>query len=259
MIIKRLAKGIRSQDWFVVTVEIMIVVIGIFIGLQVDDWNHARQTEKSVKIYYERLIEDLDDGILLMQDTINYYSTVKKYAIKVLENIEKPVEELTADFVASVYQATQRVDPSIPRHTFDELISTGRIIDLKDLALRSQLSRYFAKNIGLEAFGTPLTAYRINVRGKISVEIQSEINNSCGDVFVFQQNSLLTHILPEDCKINLEADALKQQLVKLKNYTNLEEDLTYHLNDINWKVGILENEIKVARGLISILEKAPPH
>jgi hypothetical protein len=31
MIIKRLAKGIRSQDWFVVTVEIMIVVVGIFI------------------------------------------------------------------------------------------------------------------------------------------------------------------------------------------------------------------------------------
>lgn len=187
MILKRLARGIRSQDWFVVTVEIMIVVIGIFIGLQVDDWNHARQTEKSVRIYYERLIEDLDDGIVLMQDTINYYSTVKKYAMRVLENVEKPVEELTADFVGNVYQATQRVDPSIPRHTFDELISTGSIIDLRDLELRSQLSIYFAKNIGLEAFETPLTAYRINARGKISAEIQSEINDSCGDVFVFQE------------------------------------------------------------------------
>ncbi len=42
MIIKRLATGIKEQDWFVVMVEVMIVVVGIFIGLQVDDWNEGR-------------------------------------------------------------------------------------------------------------------------------------------------------------------------------------------------------------------------
>jgi hypothetical protein len=44
---------------------------------------------------------------------------------------------------------------------------------------------------------------------------------------------------------------------KLKNHTDPEEDLTYHLNGINWKVGVLENEIKLARGLGSNLEKGP--
>ena len=42
MILNRLAKGIKNQDWFVVVLEIFIVVIGIYIGLQVDDWNKAR-------------------------------------------------------------------------------------------------------------------------------------------------------------------------------------------------------------------------
>ena len=49
MIIKRLALGIRNQDWFVVGVEIVIVVVGIFIGLQVTEWNEKRkQNEESI-------------------------------------------------------------------------------------------------------------------------------------------------------------------------------------------------------------------
>lgn len=43
MILRRLAEGIQSQDWFTVLVEIMIVVVGIFLGLQVDDWNEERR------------------------------------------------------------------------------------------------------------------------------------------------------------------------------------------------------------------------
>ena len=37
MILRRLAEAIRDQSWFTVVLEIMIVVIGILAGLQVDD------------------------------------------------------------------------------------------------------------------------------------------------------------------------------------------------------------------------------
>ena len=43
MIISRLASAIRHQNWSQIITEILIVVIGIFIGLQVDDWNTSRQ------------------------------------------------------------------------------------------------------------------------------------------------------------------------------------------------------------------------
>ena len=42
MILRRLAEAIQQQNWFVVLLEVMIVVVGIFIGLQVDDWNQER-------------------------------------------------------------------------------------------------------------------------------------------------------------------------------------------------------------------------
>lgn len=43
MIQQRLAAAINQHNWFTVTIEILIVVTGIFIGLQVDDWNEARK------------------------------------------------------------------------------------------------------------------------------------------------------------------------------------------------------------------------
>jgi hypothetical protein len=37
MILRRVAKGFKNPNWFVVLVEIITVVIGIFIDLQADD------------------------------------------------------------------------------------------------------------------------------------------------------------------------------------------------------------------------------
>ncbi|MEM5518643.1 hypothetical protein WNY37_16920 [Henriciella sp. AS95] len=42
MILQRLATSIRKQDWFTVLIETLIVVFGVFIGLQVNNWNEAR-------------------------------------------------------------------------------------------------------------------------------------------------------------------------------------------------------------------------
>ncbi len=47
MILGRLAHAIREQNWFTVALEVVIVVIGIFIGLQVDDWNQRRFERES--------------------------------------------------------------------------------------------------------------------------------------------------------------------------------------------------------------------
>jgi hypothetical protein len=44
MILRRIAEALRRQDWSTIVVEILIVVIGILIGLQVDGWNERRET-----------------------------------------------------------------------------------------------------------------------------------------------------------------------------------------------------------------------
>lgn len=59
MILRRMAEGIKTQDWGVVLVELVVVVFGIFIALQVDDWNKARQDRADEKAFINQFHVDL--------------------------------------------------------------------------------------------------------------------------------------------------------------------------------------------------------
>lgn len=55
MILQKLTQSIRGQDWFTVLIEVLIVVVGILVGLQVNNWNEHR---KSVA-WEKRFLTDL--------------------------------------------------------------------------------------------------------------------------------------------------------------------------------------------------------
>ncbi len=59
MILRRLAQSIRKQDWFAVAIEFIIVVTGIFVALQVTEWNEQRQLREREHNYLVRLAEDV--------------------------------------------------------------------------------------------------------------------------------------------------------------------------------------------------------
>jgi hypothetical protein len=79
MIVRRLTHAIREQNWFAVVLEVAVVVIGIFIGLEVNDWNQQRLERKSdqralalfvdeLQLMLEEARVDLRDVTASMQD-----------------------------------------------------------------------------------------------------------------------------------------------------------------------------------------------
>lgn len=63
MILQRMADAIRTQNWFTVIIEILIVVIGIFLGLQVTEWNQARKANLQNQIAMAQLDEDINEAL----------------------------------------------------------------------------------------------------------------------------------------------------------------------------------------------------
>src|SRR5210317_1812418 len=58
MILRRISENLRSQNWFAVIVELFIVVIGVFMGLQVQDWNEVRKERIEERELLSRLYEE---------------------------------------------------------------------------------------------------------------------------------------------------------------------------------------------------------
>lgn len=42
MILRRVTEHVKAQNWFAVGVDLVIVMVGVFIGIQVANWNEAR-------------------------------------------------------------------------------------------------------------------------------------------------------------------------------------------------------------------------
>jgi hypothetical protein len=61
MILRRITDAFRKQDWFTVAVETLIVVLGVFLGIQLDNWNDAQKARVSER----QLLESLHKDVLL--------------------------------------------------------------------------------------------------------------------------------------------------------------------------------------------------
>tara|TARA_R110000796_G_scaffold13951_1_gene44884 strand:- start:157 stop:525 length:369 start_codon:yes stop_codon:yes gene_type:complete len=68
MILRRLTTALRKQDWFTVLIETLIVVLGVFLGIQLGNWNEARAAEQRRDEIIEALATDLADSIYVMEE-----------------------------------------------------------------------------------------------------------------------------------------------------------------------------------------------
>lgn len=59
MILRRVIEHLRKQEWTAIAIDFVIVVLGVFVGLQVNNWNEARAERGTVAGHLEELSEDL--------------------------------------------------------------------------------------------------------------------------------------------------------------------------------------------------------
>lgn len=55
MILRRISEHVKAQNWFAVGIDLVIVVVGVFIGLQVQQWADAQREARLERAYTERL------------------------------------------------------------------------------------------------------------------------------------------------------------------------------------------------------------
>lgn len=63
MIVRRFTHALRHQDWTTIAVELLIVVLGVYLGLQANNWNEARVAQERREHIVAALITDLRDAV----------------------------------------------------------------------------------------------------------------------------------------------------------------------------------------------------
>jgi hypothetical protein len=143
MILRRFSANLRRQDWFALLLDLLIVVVGIYLGLQVDAWNSARQDRATEREYMERLLADMEESIVAQKAVMDGNDagiTAMDYFLDVLsagsfDDID--IEKAKVGINSFGYVAV----PSTNVVTLRELQSTGSMTLIKDVSVRESIGR----------------------------------------------------------------------------------------------------------------------
>ncbi|MEE4175337.1 MAG: hypothetical protein V2I57_13875 [Xanthomonadales bacterium] len=67
MLLRKLTQHVQDQNWFAVVLDFFIVVIGVFIGIQVANWNDVQQDKAGLAASLERLDKELVQNLDMIE------------------------------------------------------------------------------------------------------------------------------------------------------------------------------------------------
>ncbi len=184
MILRRLVEALRKQDWLTVVIETLIVVLGVFLGIQLGNLNESQADKAREREYIAQIILDLEDDLVmtdLVLHQVNQFYAHGDYLDKALTVPDFRIED--PDYLAfSVARAGYTRFPVFSRNAIDELISVGGLTLLRDRAIKREILDYydFADDSGQwnDLLREQQIVYKRAYQGLLSREIEKRIGLS---------------------------------------------------------------------------------
>ena len=81
MILRRLSQSLKEQNWTAIWIEFILLVSGVFLGIQVANWNESRKESIQELADLKNLAQDIRSDILEIDETI----AISTWRMSVLE------------------------------------------------------------------------------------------------------------------------------------------------------------------------------
>ncbi|HMI40668.1 MAG TPA: hypothetical protein VK485_05505 [Sphingomicrobium sp.] len=182
MRLRRIIAHLTEQNWIAVILDFVIVVLGVFVGLQVSNWNEARHDAVRGDEFLERIHSDLTTDVAALDRRSVFWSDVVDYGDAALDFAEngKLRNGSAWDTLLAFYQASQIWPFTTSDGTYQELIAAGDLGLVSDSDLRHSLADYYVTGSRRLARRVDvIPAYREEIRGLTPMRIQRQIWAHC--------------------------------------------------------------------------------
>jgi len=186
MLLRSITKHVKDQNWFAVFIDFAIVVFGVFIGIQVANWNDARFTSHEANAMKASLISDLKSDREVYQVRRRFYLEAKQAITntnRILDTQLPQSIEAQWHFVEDAQNAGGMWPFKPSGQVYDQLVSSGKLALVSDDIVQRQMRDYY-QDAGLEA-GTTFkfdSAYRSQSRRLIDWKLFDFKNQNCNQV-----------------------------------------------------------------------------
>ena len=254
MLLRSVTKHVNDQNWFAVILDLAIVVIGVFIGIEVSNWNAERAGEEKAEILIDRLHSDLGYDNEVTTSMLNYQAVVRSYAITAIDGLNGKETVSDEQLVIAAYQASQISEPWSYRAAYDELLSGGKFDLIKSDELKSLILGYYSDSWAEQAEMNARAPYREYIRGVIPFLIQDTIRSECGDIEVPVAQTF-GFILPDTCDLQLPDELFNKAAAYLRSQPEMLINLQYQIAVYDSQVFTLTNFGRESEKLMAAIQE----
>lgn len=165
MIIRSLVETMRDQNWSSAVLELLVIVVGVFLGLQVDAWNQVRTERATEAAYLERLHADTTFNLAQVKAKAQSYHDRASSLARIVERLQAEevdsidINDLTDTFCYWYVPEAVRLQSS----TYDEMTSTGGLELISDHNVLQNLQLALAENDRLKEEIPTLAAIQMDL------------------------------------------------------------------------------------------------
>jgi hypothetical protein len=159
MLFRRVLEHVQAQNWLAVFIDFFIVVVGVFVGLQVNNWNESLALKRSEHAALVRLQSEAENAVQYWIEQVLYSEENNQNRRLLVEVLNKG--EMSDEDSALINDAFMRLGHypanTPPSAVYNELVGTGRLHLISDVDARDAVSRYAES---LEFVNGQLTQFR---------------------------------------------------------------------------------------------------
>lgn len=256
MVLRRFREHVIDHNWFAVAIDLMIVVVGVFLGTQANNWNQDRIERATATDYRRQILANIEVNEVDLTARIAYYDRVRQHAVAALRALQNRGAALGEPFLMDAYHGSQVWLRPFERTAYDEMLSNGVASDIGSASLRGALSGYYVGARGFDTTVQSTTPYRERLRRIMDFDVQQGMSKHCNDIVRHLPTGGQIAILNDQCKLGLDPALIAKSARKIQMAPQLDEDLTRNIVDLDQKLALFERMLRSAHQLRHQLESA---
>lgn len=145
--VRRFSASLREMRWAQVTVELVLLILGILIALAVDGWMEDRRHARAERQYLELLVRDLDRDLEVLEEFMAFEERQVADSVFAYRALRGEVAVGDREAIAgALMRLTARRTLRLTRATYTDLLGTGNLRLIRTPALRDRIVGLYEAN-----------------------------------------------------------------------------------------------------------------
>ena len=254
MLLRRVIDHVKTQNWTAVALDFVIVVVGVFIGIQVANWNDRGAQMRLGHEYKNRITADLLRDLETYHIQAGYYGVVLESVLEADRLLSEPNPDPRAVVIAA-YRASEIINESANRATWEQVVSSGHLGLLPAYALENGLADYYRYDEStIDSFQLLQDSpYRRIVRSIIPLPVQLDIRSGCSDVV--DDINIISGFVAR-CELTVDDQVLAEIAAALSRSETLKANLRYQFSLVSNIEANAKGNIELVQRVLTALDAA---